>query len=1180
MTTAKLRSVIVKTFVVISAALFVAVGWFHSDASTTVADPQYTANITATSRRSNALVYHAASNKIYASIPSMTSSKGNSIARIDPESGAVEQSVWVGSEPEKLVIAPDGTTLYVKLKGARGIRKVDLNTFTAGPQFQGGLTFYDGPLKIVDFAVSTTDPNLVAVSRNSESSSGSRGVAVFDNGVQRPTTGSESEALAFSTSDSLLYGHSYVGGLLLRLSLNANGVGSVTSTPGAGGSQLKLVNGRLYTSYGRVIDPASGNLIGTFTFPEQFDRPFFVDQPNNKIYFARQEYNGLEIRCFDTETFVPIGTLLFQGVAGTPKDIVRWGTNGLAVSTPNASTYFIKSDLVGPGSTGSPAPSPTPEPVPYSSAFVRRVDIKNDYILFNELDQKVYASVPSSAGPGLGNTITRVDPVTGQTVSSVFIGSEPGILSLSDDGATLYAALNGAQSIRRFDTVTQTAGIQFVAAAPGYRTTDIVVLPGSPQTVVAYSGGTGIGVYDNGVRRPVSPNVETAVIESDGTPNVIYGYNPSSTGYKFHKLGVTPNGLTDLASVQNLIYLTHDVKFSAGRLFVSDGRVVDPENQRILGMFNVTHGYAVAVDPSLGRAFILTREEIAAYDINTYNKIGAIPNPAADSIAYYEPGALTRWGPNGLAFRNRTQSNNPTDQIYLIQTSLVSSSGTVPTGYYLDSSTITVGEYWANIPVNIRRTGDLFVPTTVNYATANGTATAGTDYVATSGTAVFGPGEASKTINIPLIQDSLYEGNETLTFTLSNPTGTSPEIMTHGATTITLIDDESEPRIYGYADPVTEPPVGQSRTSYVSVSLSNESQQTVTVDFTTANGSAHSGSDYIATNGTLTFSPMETTKLVQVQILGDPVPEAEEYFNVILSNPTNSTVPFPQVSVSIRNLNNTARVFDFDGDAKTDVAIFRPPVAEWWIQRSLGGSVFATPFGAPGDRIVPSDYSGDGKCDIAVWRPTSGEWFVMRSEDFTYFSFPFGSSGDVPAPADFDADGKADTAVFRPGGGTWYIRYATGGVSIQQFGLDGDVPVASDYDADGRADVAIFRPSNGQWWLNRSTAGVFATTFGDSNDKPVPGDYTGDGMSDIAFWRPSTGEWFILRSSDSSYYSRPFGTNGDLPAPGDYDGDGKLDLTVFRPSSGTWYIQRTTGGTVIQQFGSNGDRPLANAFVP
>jgi uncharacterized delta-60 repeat protein len=273
--------------------------------------------------------------------------------------------------------------------------------------------------------------------------------------------------------------------------------------------------------------------------------------------------------------------------------------------------------------------------------------------------------------------------------------------------------------------------------------------------------------------------------------------------------------------------------------------------------------------------------------------------------------------------------------------------------------------------------------------------------------------------------------------------------------------------------------------------------------------------------------------------------------------------------------------FDFDGDGKTDVSIFRPSVGEWWYQRSSDGQVPAAQFGAGTDRITPGDFTGDGKTDIAFWRPSTGEWFILRSEDGSFFSFPFGTTGDIPAPADYDGDGKTDAAVFRPSSGTWFILNSSGiGTTITQFGTAGDVPVAADYDGDSKADIAIYRPSNGQWWLARSSQGVIAATFGTSTDKPVQGDYSGDGKSDIAIWRPSTGEWFILRSEDSSFYSVPFGATGDVPAPGDYDGDGKFDTAVFRPSGATWYVNRTTTGLMIMNFGANGDKPVPSSFVP
>ena len=271
--------------------------------------------------------------------------------------------------------------------------------------------------------------------------------------------------------------------------------------------------------------------------------------------------------------------------------------------------------------------------------------------------------------------------------------------------------------------------------------------------------------------------------------------------------------------------------------------------------------------------------------------------------------------------------------------------------------------------------------------------------------------------------------------------------------------------------------------------------------------------------------------------------------------------------------------FDFDGDGKTDVSIFRPSVGQWWLHLSSDGGSAAVQFGSSTDKLIPADYTGDGKADLAFFRPSSGEWFVLRSEDNSFFSFRFGIAEDIPHPTDYDGDGRADPAVFRPSTGVWYISRSTGGTTIQQFGLNGDSPVAADYDGDGKADLAIYRHMAGEWWIQRSTGGTFAVAFGNASDRTVAGDHTGDGKADIAIWRPSTGEWYVLRSEDSSYYSIPFGTSGDSPSPGDYDGDGKIDPAVFRPSTGTWYINRSSSATLIQQFGTAGDAAVPSSLV-
>ena len=351
----------------------------------------------------------------------------------------------------------------------------------------------------------------------------------------------------------------------------------------------------------------------------------------------------------------------------------------------------------------------------------------------------------------------------------------------------------------------------------------------------------------------------------------------------------------------------------------------------------------------------------------------------------------------------------------------------------------------------------------------------------------------------------------------------------------------------------------------------------------TVAGGADAGSAYLFTRFGTTWTQ------VQKLALTDSSPGARFGSSIALTSDANLivgasdkalTAPIGQGAVYYFTQPPPKIKFDFDGDGKADISIFRPLNGQWWYQQSLNNVVNALQFGASADKPVPADFDGDGKTDIAVYRQSTGEWFILRSSNLTFYSIPFGISTDKPAPGDFDGDGLADISVFRPSTGTWYISKTSGGTQISEWGAAGDIPVNADYDGDGKSDIAIFRPSNGQWWLNRSTAGNLALTFGVGTDKAVPADYTGDGKTDIAVWRPGNGGWFVLRSEDNSFFAVPFGSNGDIPAPADYDGDGKADFAIFRPDGANWFIQRSTAGILIQQFGATGDIPTAAAFVP
>jgi CubicO group peptidase (beta-lactamase class C family) len=275
----------------------------------------------------------------------------------------------------------------------------------------------------------------------------------------------------------------------------------------------------------------------------------------------------------------------------------------------------------------------------------------------------------------------------------------------------------------------------------------------------------------------------------------------------------------------------------------------------------------------------------------------------------------------------------------------------------------------------------------------------------------------------------------------------------------------------------------------------------------------------------------------------------------------------------------TTTRFDFDGDSKADVSVFRN--GNWYVQGS-GSGFSGRNWGLATDILAPADFDGDGRTDVAVFR--NGNWYSINSSDGAMKSTGFGSPGDLPVPSDYTGDGKADTAVFRPANGTWYwLDSATNQFKAVQFGATGDKPIIGDFDGDGKSDLAVIRVTDGNlnwYWKESSTNQFRAVRWGFATDISAPADFDGDGKTDVSVFRPANGNWYRLNSGQNNqFFAIQFGQNGDVPVPADYDGDGKADVAVFR--SGNWYLSNSSNGAFFgQQFGITEDKPIPSAFLP
>jgi hypothetical protein len=176
-------------------------------------------------------------------------------------------------------------------------------------------------------------------------------------------------------------------------------------------------------------------------------------------------------------------------------------------------------------------------------------------------------------------------------------------------------------------------------------------------------------------------------------------------------------------------------------------------------------------------------------------------------------------------------------------------------------------------------------PVTVAYATADGSATAGGDYQAASGTLTFAPNETSKTVTVLVNGDRLGEPDEFFFVNLSSPTNA---VIGDGQGQGTIVDDE--PRI-AITPSVSRSEGNTGPTPFsFTVTLSAAYDAPVAVDWATAAGSATAGSDFQAASGTLTFAPNETTKTVTILVNGDRLPEPAETFFVNLSDATSAVI--------------------------------------------------------------------------------------------------------------------------------------------------------------------------------------------------------------------------------------------------------------------------------------------------
>jgi hypothetical protein len=293
-----------------------------------------------------------------------------------------------------------------------------------------------------------------------------------------------------------------------------------------------------------------------------------------------------------------------------------------------------------------------------------------------------------------------------------------------------------------------------------------------------------------------------------------------------------------------------------------------------------------------------------------------------------------------------------TVQLYRLQVTIANNNPAITIG----DAVVTEGDAGAvNAAFPVSLSGPTSDVITVSFATADGTAAAGTDYLTTLGTLTFTPGGATtQNIAVPVNGDLLDEADETFFVNLSNPVNAT---IADGQGLGTILDNDPPPMVSINDVTMAEGSGGGTTPFTFTASLSQTSGREVTVNFATSDDTAQAGSDYIAASGTVTFPPGSTTQPVTVMVVADMKFEANETFAVNLSGATNADIDDGAGTGTITNDDSAAaRTFvSVTGDDANDCRNVSTPCRTFdqaIFQVAAGGEVIVLRTGSYGGATI------------------------------------------------------------------------------------------------------------------------------------------------------------------------------------------------------------------------------------
>jgi Domain of unknown function (DUF4347)/Calx-beta domain/FG-GAP-like repeat/WD40-like Beta Propeller Repeat len=495
------------------------------------------------------------------------------------------------------------------------------------------------------------------------------------------------------------------------------------------------------------------------------------------------------------------------------------------------------------------------------------------------------------------------------------------------------------------------------------------------------------------------------------------------------------------------------------------------------------------------------------------------------------------------------------------------------------------------------------VPVSVNYQTANGTATiADGDYSAVNGTLNFAAGQTIQTVTVNINGDTKFEPNETFALELSNPNGAT---IATGTANATISNDDRQIIPVISIDPINtaraEGAEGAITPLTFTIGLSEATTEVVSVNYSILDGTAtRADNDYnlpigITPTGTVTFNPGETSKTITINAVGDNRIEPDEALSIRLSSPNNGTLATNPIATVTLIDDDRANGINISVDGQSDV-VWRNTATNEVVFWNLNNTPTTTQFDLPSfpDRTWTAygtiDVDRDGDQDV-IWRnDRTGQVLAWQMSGRTFErSYVI---GEVPS-LDWQIVGLADMTGDRTeeiiwrfaGNGQLYYWQLGANFSFQRdqafpviTGSDWTLESLADFNNDGRTDFLWQNQRDGrvQIWKLQGTA--ITETVDLLAVPPATGwriqgaaDFSGDRFADILWRNTLTGETVIWQLNDGAFVRSTFvvdAPGADLFMAGiaDFNNDGSQDVLWRSRLTGQnilWHLNRTQFGVAI-----------------